>query len=161
MIHVGLRTNANKDLVPIDNQYFTSLAFGLLTRLNIRDDLYAGRSRTQYSDSFPINVVLSTPSRTVDKATFEGVEPRNIRPFPVVQDPRSVYENMAVILNHLAGLYNTDSDSPDSFFLVPYCLADVVLQLYVSIELILARNTLEVLQNLVPWRIAKLINNET
>lgn len=161
MIHVGLRTNANKDLVPIDNQYFTSLAFGLLTRLNIRDDLYAGRSRAQYSDSFPINVVLGTPSRTVNKVTFEGVESRNIRPLPVVQDTRSVDKNMAVILNHPAGLQNTDSDSPDSFFLVPYCLADVVLQLDVSIELILACNSLKILQNLVPWRIAKLLNNAT
>lgn len=161
MIHVGLRTNVNKDLVPIDNQYFTSLAFGLLTRLNIRDDLYAGRSRAQYSDSFPINVVLSTPSRTVNKVTFEGMESRNIRPFPVVQDTRSVDKNMAVILNHLAGLQNTDSDSPDSFFLVPYCLADVVLQLDVSIELILVCNSLKIIQNLVPWRIAKLLNHAT
>lgn len=104
MIHVGLRTNANKELVPIEDQYFASLVDGLLTRLNSGDNLYAGRSRAQYSDSFPINVVLSAPSRTVDKVTFEGMESRNIRPFPIVQNSRSVYENMAVILNHLAGL---------------------------------------------------------
>lgn len=161
MIHVGLLTNANKELVPIKNQYFTSLAFGLLTRLNSGDNLYAGRPRAQYSDSFPINIVLSAPSRTVDKVTLEGMEARNIRPLPVVQDPRPIYENMAVILNHLTRLQSMDSDSPDSFCLVPYCLGDFVLQLDVSIELILACNPLEILQNLVPWRIAKIINNAT
>lgn len=105
--------------------------------------------------------MFSAPSRTVDKVTFEGMESRDIRPLPVVQDPRSIYQDMAVILNYLAGLESTDFDSPDSLCLVPYCLADVVLQLDVSIQLILACNPLKILQNLVPWRIAKLISNAT
>lgn len=77
--------------------------------------------------------MLSAPSRAVDKVTFEGMESRDIRPLPVVQDPRSIYQDMAVILNHLAGLESTNFDSPDSLFLVPYCFADVVLQLDVSV----------------------------
>lgn len=105
--------------------------------------------------------MLSAPIRTVDKVTFEVMESRDIRPLPVVQDPRSVYQDMAVILNHLAGLESTDFDSPDSLCLVPYCLADVVLQLDVSIELVFACDSLKILQNLVPWRIAELINNAT
>lgn len=153
--------NANKDLVPIGNQNFTSLSFGLLTRLNSGDNLYARRPRAQHSDSFPIDVVLSAPSRAVYKVTFEGMESRNIRPFPVVQDPRSVYEDMAVILNYLAGVYNMDSNPPDSFCLVPCCLADIVPQLDISMELILACDPLEILQDLVPGRITKLINNAT
>lgn len=68
---------------------------------------------------------------------------------------------MTLILNHLAGLQNTNFDSPDSLCLVPCCRADVVLQLDVSIELVFAGDPLEILQNFVPWRIAKLLNVKT
>lgn len=68
---------------------------------------------------------------------------------------------MAVVFNHLAGLQDTNFDSPDSLCLVPCRLADAVLQLDVPIELILAGDPLEILQNLVPWRIAKLFNDTT
>ena len=105
--------------------------------------------------------MLGAPSRTVDKIAIERVESRDTRPFPIVQNPRSVYENMAVILDYLAGLQNTDFDSPNSFCLLPCCLADVVLQPDVLVELILPCDSLEILQNFIPWRIAKLINNVT
>lgn len=77
----------------------------------------------------------------------------DIWPFPIIEDSTPVDQNVTLVFYGLVCFHSMDLDFPGSLFLVPYRLSDAMTQLYVLVKLILVRNTLKVLENLVPRRI--------
>lgn len=96
----------------------------------------------------------------MDEVAFERMQAFDIWPFPVVEDSTPVDQDVTLVFYGLVCFHSMNLDFPDSLFLVPDRLSDAMTQLYVLVKLILVRNTLEVLENLVPWRITGHVSND-
>jgi hypothetical protein len=95
--------------------------------------------------------VICAPRRTVDEVAVEGMQPWNVWPLPIIQDATPVDQNMTLIFYSLVRFQIMDLDFPNSLLLIPNRFRDAMAQLDVLVELVLVRDALEILKNLIPW----------
>lgn len=95
--------------------------------------------------------MICAPRRTVDEVAVEGMQSWNVWPLPIIEDSTAVDQNMTLIFYNLVRFQIMDLDFPNSLFLIPNRFRDAMAQLDVLVELVLVRNALEILENLIPW----------
>jgi hypothetical protein len=84
---------------------------------------------------------------------FEIFDPWNVGPFPCIENPSSVEENMTPVTDSPPCLEVGDLDFPMAAFIVPFCTRDQLSELTVFTQIVLVGEANEIFQDFIRPRI--------
>lgn len=70
----------------------------------------------------------------MQQLALEVTNPRNVGPFPIIQDTARIYEKLGTVVCSLTGLEIIDFQAPDSSFIVPDRAVNAVAQFDVFVD---------------------------
>ena len=114
--------------------YFQIRHARLTFLLYIGYDLYATASSPNHSNTLSFQRVPLFVRSGMHKLALVVFKPRDIRPFPVVQNSSSVDKELCFIIDDSGRSKIADPELPDTFRCVPLSVLDPVLQFDVFVD---------------------------